>query len=650
MTVRINGSVIASVEVRAATFTDYNFTTPLRAADKVDIAFTNDAQIGGADRNLYIAYLSDGHQVLLPTMTGALIDRGSGARAFDGLDTVAAQGTLWSNGALRLTWPAAPVVDAAALAKRQAAVRFLMQASFGPTPNAIEAVLNQDYAGWVTQQVAQPYTPDFVNYIQAKYALGDAWRPKGSSYTSEWVGRKFWASAARAPDQLRKRTAFALHQILMVSQADSNLYHHSRAYAAYMDVLNKHAFGNFRNLLEDIALSPAMGIYLSHMRNRKEDPASGRMPDENFARELMQLFTIGLHELNSDGTVVRNAAGQPVETYNNADVMALARVFTGWSWAFPDAQMTDSNFRWGGPNYSAAADTGIDLLPMKPYPTQHSSAEKRLFAGKPWAVTIAANGTARSDLKTALDTLFNHPNVGPFIGRQLIQRLVSSNPSPAYVGRVAAVFANNGAGVRGDLGAVVRAIVLDSEARASPAGGAAKLREPVLRVSHWMRALGARSSTGDYAMAWELESAGQRALNAASVFSYFRPGYVPPNTPFAAAGATAPEFQILNESTAAGWINSAEAMAGWGLGWTGSTSDITVDYAGIGALTSSGNLRALVDHLDLLLLGGRMSPTLRQAVLDATGGATDSGSKLLENRARAAVFVVLASPEFATQP
>jgi len=197
---------------------------------------------------------------------------------------------------------------------------------------------------------------------------------------------------------------------------------------------------------------------------------------------------------------------------------------------------------------------------------------------------------------------------------------------------------------------VVRAVLLDSEARGAPPGGATKLREPVLRVSHWMRALGARSATGDYAMAWELESAGQRPLNAGSVFSYFRPGYVPPNTSFASAGATAPEFQILNESTAATWINSAEAMAGWGLGWTGSTSDITVDYAAIGALTSAGNLRALSDHLDLLLLGGRMSPILRQAVLDAAGGATDSGTKLLENRARAAVFVVLASPEFATQP
>jgi hypothetical protein len=203
MTVRVNGSVVASVEVRAATYADYNFATAVRAGDKVDIAFTNDAQIGGADRNLYIAYLSDGQQVLLPTMNGAVIDRGSGARAFDGLDTVAAQGTLWSNGALRLTWPAAPVVDAAALAKRQAAVRFLMQASFGPTPNAIEALLNQDYAGWVTQQVAQPSTPDFVNYIQAS----TRWAMLGGPRAAATPPSGWGASSGRR--RRRRRTSCA---------------------------------------------------------------------------------------------------------------------------------------------------------------------------------------------------------------------------------------------------------------------------------------------------------------------------------------------------------------------------------------------------------------------------------------------------------
>ena len=267
-----------------------------------------------------------------------------------------------------------------------------------------------------------------------------------------------------------------------------------------------------------------MGIYLSHLRNRKENPATGLLPDENFAREVMQLFSLGLNELNLDGSPKLDAAGKPIETYSNADVMAMARVFTGWSWGFPDAQLTEQNFRWGSPGLKVATDQTIDLQRMKAYPGQHSTAEKKLFAGKPWALTIPANTAAADSLRLALNGLFNHPNVGPFIGRQLIQRLVTSYPSPACVARVASVFNNNGKGVRGDLGAVVRAILQDSEARSTPAPGFGKVREPVLRVAHWMRAFGTTSATGEYMMAWELESLSQQALAAPSVFGWFRPG------------------------------------------------------------------------------------------------------------------------------
>jgi uncharacterized protein (DUF1800 family) len=286
---------------------------------------------------------------------------------------------------------------------------------------------------------------------------------------------------------------------------------------------------------------------------------------------------------------------------------------------------------------------------MKAYPGQHSTAAKTLFAGKPWATTIAANGTAQSDLKQALDTLFKHPNVGPFIGRQLIQRLVTSHPSNAYVGRVAAVFADNGRGVRGDLGAVVKAILLDAEARNTPPAGFGKLREPVLRVAGWMRALDARSASGEFMLAWTLEGAGQRALHAPSVFGYSRPGHIPPNTAFAAIGRTAPEFQTVNESTVADWINTAEGMAGSGLGWTGGVVDVSVDHAALGARVRNGDLSSLVDHLDLMLLGGRMSAPLRQAVLQAVGNIWD-GPDAPVHRARAATFLVLASPEYLSQP
>ncbi|MEY4752628.1 MAG: hypothetical protein RJA44_303, partial [Pseudomonadota bacterium] len=453
--------------------------------------------------------------------------------------------------------------------------------------------------------------------------------------------------AFNAPDQLRRRVAYALHQILTVSQADDNLWHHSRAVAVYQDLLNRRAFGNYRDLLQDIALSPAMGIYLSHLRNRKEDPASGRVPDENFAREVMQLFSIGLVELNPDGTPRLDTSGRPIETYGNADVMALAKVFTGFSWAFPDSELSDSNFRWSGPKYDAANDRRIDVLPMKAYPGQHSSARKTLFANKAWSVTLA--GDASADLNGALDALFKHPNVGPYIGRQLIQKLVTSQPSPAYVARISAVFADNGHGVRGDLGAVVKAILLDAEARGPATAGFGKLREPVLRVAQWARAFNAVSGTDAYGVSWEMGPAGQLAINPPSVFGDFRPGYVPPNSAFSASGATAPEFQIVNENSVAGWVNLAEAMGGDGLGWTGSGREIVANYAPLVDRLLTGDLNGLLDDLDLLLFNGGMTAELRRAIVDAmaTVSGNDAGSQL--NRARMAVFIALASSDYLVQ-
>ena len=660
MQVRVNGNTVGNASVTATQWADYRFPVPnLAAGSVVDVVFTNDATVGSEDRNLVVAWLGWGSQAVMPTATNAVIDRGVGAKAFDGLDTVPGNGNIYWNAALRLTWPAATSTDGTTsatttttLARQQdaVAVRFLLQASFGPTPADVATLVSKPYATWLQDQMALPWQPDHVNAVQAQWLQGDAWRPNGAKYDPTVVAQTFWKTAATAPDQLRKRVAFALHNIFMVSQADSNLWGQARAVAAYHDTLNKHAFGNFRQLLEDVALSPAMGIYLSHQRNRKEDPATGRVPDENFAREVMQLFTIGLQELNTDGSIKRDASGNPVETYTNADVMALAKVFTGWSWAFADAELTDAKFRWGNPDTSAAKDQRIDTLLMKPYPGQHSTAAKALFAGKAWGVNIPANGTAQADLALALDALFKHPNVGPFIGRQLIQRLVTSQPTPAYVARVAGVFNNNGSGVRGDLAAVVRAILLDTEARNAPPAGFGKLREPVLRVAHWMRALGATSASGTWAMAWELDNTGQRALAAPSVFGHFRPGHVPPNTSFATAGSTAPEFQIVNESTVAAWINTAEAMAGSGLGWNGSANDVRVDYAALGALAAGGNLSPLIDRLDLLLLGGRMPAALRSSLMDTIGSVASGSATTHADRARAASFLVLASPQFISQP
>ena len=649
MEVRVNGTVIGKVEVRASTPTDYAFSAAaLAAGAKVDVVFTNDAVISGQDRNLFVAYLQDGTITVLPTAPGNTYDRGIGAKAFDGLDVVAAQGSLYSNGALRLTWPAVAAATAATAAQQEAA-RLLQQATFGPTTADIARVVSIGQPAWLAEQLAMPASASFVPAVQRKFDLGDDYRPGGAKYTAGWVAQQFWKNAATSPDQLRKRVAFALHQILMVSQADSNLWHQARAYAHYQDTLNQQAFGNYRNLLEDLALSPVMGIYLSHLRNRKENPATGLLPDENFAREVMQLFSIGLNELNADGSLKLDATGKPIETYSNADVMAMARVFTGWSWGFPDAQLTDAYFRWGNPGMTLATDQKIDLQRMKPYPGQHSTAEKKLFAGKPWALTIPPNTAAADSVRLALNALFNHPNVGPFIGRQLIQRLVTSNPSPAYVSRVTAAFNNNGQGVRGDLGAVVRAILVDSEARGTPAPGFGKVREPVLRVAHWMRAFGATSATGEYMMAWELDSVSQRALFAPSVFGWFRPGYVPPNTRLADTGATAPEFQIVDESTTASWVNTAESMSGDGLGWTGLARDVSSSLAPQVALATAGKVDALIQNLNGLLFAGRMSRTLQLDILDAVAGVAGSDAKSQLYRARVAVFIALSSPEYLVQ-
>lgn len=529
------------------------------------------------------------------------------------------------------------------------ASRFLQQATFGPTRAEINRLAAMGFKAWIDEQMAMPASPEHLTHVEAKFALGASYLPHtGARYTPDWLGQKFWSGANTGTDQLRKRVAFALGQIFVVSQSEANLYWHNRAYANYVDSLHRHAFGNYRQLLEEVALSPVMGIYLSHLRNGKENPSMQRQPDENFGRELMQLFSIGLHELNADGTLKLNSAGQPIETYGNEDVLAMAKAFTGWSWGFDDNELTESNFQWRSPNPAATGAQRVDIRPMKAYPGQTSAAEKRLFAGRAQASTIAPALNAADNVKVALDTLFNHANVGPFIGRQLIQRLVTSNPSPAYISRVSAAFNNNGRGVRGDLGAVVRAVLLDPEARAEPGPRFGKVREPVLRVTHWMRAFGAKSASGEHLLTDETVALGQRPYQMPSVFGFFRPGYVPPNTELAAASMTAPEMQIINESTLAHWINSLELMLVEGMGWHGTRRDVTTDMAALSALAAQGS-QQVADEINLLLFAGRMSQPLRQDLLSAMAGVPDQASNRHSQRAKVAVFVAMASPEYLVQ-
>ena len=552
--------------------------------------------------------------------------------------------------------PAAPPTS------RADASRFLQQASFGPTTADVSSLMGSSYAGWIDQQLALQHSTLYTDAMQAWFDRGDAYRPGegGERYTPGIVEEAFWKNSITAPGQLRARMLHSLVQIFVVSQSDSNLYDHGRAFGGYLDNLSRLAFGNFRDLLEMVALSPVMGIYLSHIRNQKADAASGRQPDENFAREVMQLFSIGLHQLNDDGTQKTGNDGQPIETYNNKDVIGLARVFTGWSWDMPDSDSWGSTFRWGGPDrYETTGNARFDLRPMRIYPDFHAP-EKKQFLG----VTIAAGTAGPKSLKIALDTLFNHPNVGPFIGRQLIQRLVTSNPSPAYVQRVARAFANNGQGVRGDLKAVLRTILLDAEARGTPGVDAGRLRDPVQRTAHWARSLGARSLTGRWMMGWDLRVLSQQALNSPSVFNFYRPGYVPPNSGVADKSLVAPELQIANESTLAEWVNYSDQLSGWGTGWTGegpelpasqrNQSDVRLDFSAAGSVIRSlidGGIENMLDQLDLLLFAGRMDKATRAALLAAVNDVRDWGTadERAERRVRLAVFLSLASPDYLVQ-
>ncbi len=502
------------------------------------------------------------------------------------------------------------------------ASRLLTQATFGPTIEDINQLREMGVSAWFNDQVEKPQNLHFV-YMNARRQTLAADEELNQYHFFE----SFWKQAVKGEDQLRQRVAFALSQIFVISYQHSALAYDARGVAHYYDMLGAYAFRNYRDLLEAVSLHPMMGRYLDSLGNRKTDGA--RVPNENYAREIMQLFSIGLRQLNQDGTDVVPAAA----TYTNDDIKGLAKVFTGWSWAGPDK----SPGRFYGWEFQ---DPNRDWLPMQNYPDFHETLEKS-FLG----VTIPANTSGKESLRIALNTLFNHPNVGPFIGRQLIQRLVTSNPSSAYIGRVAAAFNDNGEGVRGDMKAVIAAVLFDPEARtpsASPNAG--KLREPVIRLANWMRAFNAKSRSGRFQMGntdnplWGLA---QTQMRSPSVFNFFRPEYVPPNTAIAAANLFAPEMQITDENSVTGYLNFMRDAIANG---TGYYDDITADYTD--ALSLAGTPGRLVDHIDLLLMQNRMSSTLRSRILTAINSNPNNSD---ENRVYIAVYLAMASPEYIVQ-
>ena len=542
------------------------------------------------------------------------------------------------------------------------AARFLDQATYGGRLTDIAHLRAIGYEAWFDEQAA-------ANVSLQKPFLDWAGE-QGGVYQAERI-EAFFIHAAQLPDpsaamlthddQLRQRVAFALSELMVVSDKNAALEEQPWALASYYDALATHALGNYRELLEAVTLHPAMGLYLSMLGNRKTDTALNIRPDENYAREVLQLFSIGLVQLNPDGTPVL-AGGQPVPTYGQNTVRGFAHVFTGWNFIgcsveeFAASQCKPSN------PYEAPWST-----PMAAVETYHdTTTDKQLLVYPGVALAngvLVHGGNAQQELEAALDNIFHHPNVGPFVSKHLIQRLTTSNPTPAYVARVAAVFDDNGQGVRGDLEATVRAILLDTEARGDGPPHFGKVREPITKLVRLFRATDARSVNGRaFRYSHPRDQYGQRPLGAPSVFNFFRPDFSPSGE-VRDAGLVAPEFQILTDTQLVGAPNAldyrifyfymgSDHYAVWENG-APVPDETLMDYGPLKVLAADPS--ALVDRLDLLLLNGQMSDYMRDILVTRLQGAPPDqvpGSPVQDVplwRVQQALYLIATSPEFSVQ-
>jgi uncharacterized protein (DUF1800 family) len=512
--------------------------------------------------------------------------------------------------------PSSPTVKATEVQ----ASRFLAQASLGTTRLDIARVRELGYAGWVDEQLAMPVVSSRWEWLKSK-----GYDAAANKFNTAGFDNAAWRWLISSPDSLRQRVTFALSEIIVIGVDGLENTGGWKAFGgvAWLDMLDANAFGNLRNLLQQVSTSLQMGSFLTFRGNTKASATTGAVPDENYARELLQLFMIGLVELNLDGTP-RLVNGQPLETYTQTDISGLARVFTGWDidYAGANNDIPDHHRR-----------------PMLQVPSRYETGAKT-FLG----LTIPAGTEATKSLKMALDHLYAHANVPPFWSRQLIQRLVTSNPSPAYVERVARVFQNDGTGQRGNLSAVVRAILLDVEARTdSPSDQpmAGKVREPILRLLAWARAWGVRSASDNWAVGNTSDPAtrlGQSPLRSPSVFNFFRPAYVPPNSAFSSSGLVAPELQLTNESTVAGYLNFMQTLV------AGSISDIVPDYSTL--LTLADSPAALVTEINTVMAAGQLSAATQTLIVSAINAMSRANDAAMRQRVNAAMLLVLATPEF----
>ena len=502
------------------------------------------------------------------------------------------------------------------------AFQFLNQGSFGATEAESDRLVSMRPESWIDEQMQRPVSlqlPHLQSLPEPQFDF-----ELHADRVDIWFRNSLYGE-----DQLRQRVAFALSEIMVVSQLGA-LGNLPFAVADYYDMLAENAFGNYRELLEAVTLHPAMGVYLSMLGNEKPDPVLNIRPDENYAREVMQLFSIGLVELNTDGTEKLDLQGQPIPTYDQDVIEGFAHVYTGWTFA-------------GAPSFRQARATRFNqVLPMQLYPGFHDTGSKRLLNG----VILPAGQSGEQDLRDALDNIFNHPNVGPFIAVRLIQRLVTSNPSPGYVRRVAEVFNNNGSGVRGDLAAVVKAILLDAEARPAMAMEIdGKLKEPLLRLTQLWKAYDATSTSGRFPLNASYILFGQGPLQSPSVFNFFSPFYAPPGE-IRDSSLVAPELEIATEYQNTLFTNYMFYQV-FALNHTNNAlqdDDVFINFAEEMAIADDAD--ALIDMVAGKLLAGSISETLRQEVAGMLARIPETEPAL---RAAEALYLVVTSPEYAYQ-
>ncbi|MEL7041632.1 MAG: DUF1800 domain-containing protein [Pseudomonadota bacterium] len=533
------------------------------------------------------------------------------------------------------------------------ASRFLQSASFGPDAALIDELVELGYSDWIQAQYQLPMR-SIVEVSLPNLTPGE-----NSNNAEQRIPiSEFYENAIMGEDQLRMRATYALSQVFVVSTNSGRVASDGEGLSRYMDILQEGAFGNFRDLLEEVTYSPVMGDYLTYAGNRKANPATGSAPDENYAREILQLFTVGLYELNQDGTLRLDGTGRPIETYTNEDITELAKVFTGlWLEGLPFARQRNRR----------TVQNQISRMVM--FEDEHSDASKT-FLG----TTLPATLTGDETISAALDVLFEHPNTAPFIAQQLIQRMTTSNPSPAYVRRVADAFDRGeyvlpdgdtvGSGTRGDMRAVWAAILVDAEyldptAVSDPTFG--KVREPVIRFTHWARMSdvptvnlvnGTTTVDGFVLNSQNGDRLGQRPFTSPSVFNFYRPGYVAAGSETAQAGLVAPELQITTTTSVLSYANFMRALVfrDPGAGGSGGTYGLIGDYSEEIALAD--NPDALIDRLDLLLTAGtmtddtrrRLRTTIESVGIDASDPAPD-----LRNRVQLAMQLVMVSPEYTVQ-